>query len=559
MSTPPPGGRPPYPPSQPPNPQPPYGQPYVGDPRYYWRYQRDQQRRAWKAQRQMLRYQSRAMRRPSLVGPVLLVTIGILALLMVTGRLAADSFWAWYGHWWPILLIVLGVAALVEWFLDSRSGTPVSRSFGGYVGLVIFLLIAGAIAGSWSRNGIPFVWHDGSDDDFFSAFNGPQHTRDMEPVTVSVPAGSTLQVQIQDPRGDVQIASSDSSDSSQISVISHAVVYGGDDSEADKLFAAHRPRVTVSGSSATILVDPADNLRSNLTITLPRSASVNVNTAHGDVSVTGLGGNVEATVSHGDFQAASIGGYVHEHLVGKGGSVSAHQITGDVTADGLGDDITLSDISGQVRLSGDFTGDIHLERIAQPIHFHSTRTDLALDGGLPGDLSMDLDSLHATQTLGQLHLVTRAKDIELNQVFGPSDITDSDGTVSLSLAGDYPAQVRNNKGDIEISLPPGLGYQVNGQTHNGDIVSDFPLTISGDQNKTVSGTIGKGGATITLMTENADLHLSKGPSAPPRPPLSSLPFVPGLPGSPAAPHPPAAPNAPHLRLPHGQSADSATQ
>ncbi len=544
-NTPPPGGRPPYPP-YPPNQQP----PYTGDPRNYWRYQRDQQRQAWRAQREMYRYQRRALRRSSITGPILLIAIGVLALLLVTGRLAADSFWTWYYHWWPILLVALGVAALAEWFFDSRSGNPVLRSSGGSVGLVIFLLILAAIAGGRIHNWAPFVWNNNSDDDFFSAFSGPQHTRDMEPVTATVPAGVTLQVQIQDPRGDVQIATGDSN---QISVISHATVYGGNDSDADKLFASHHPRITVSGSSATILVDPADNLRSNLTITLPRSASVNVNTAHGDLSVTGLAGNVEATVSHGDFQAASIGGSVHEHLVGKGGSVSAHQITGDVSADGLGDDVTLSDITGQVRLSGDFTGDIHLERVAQPIHFHSTRTDLSLDGGLPGDLSMDLDSLHATQTLGQLHLVTRAKDIELNQVFGPTDITDSDGTVSLSLAGDYPAQVKNNKGDIEISLPPGFNFQVSGQTHNGDMVSDFPLTISGEQNKTVTGSIGKGGPQITLMTDNADLHLSKGPSAPPRPTISSVPAVPHPPAAPATP------NAPRLRLPHGQSADSATQ
>ena len=525
----------PYPPNQP---------PYGGDPRHWWRIQREQQRQAWRAQQQILRAQRRALRRPSIVGPILLIAIGIVSLLLVTGRIPADGFWIWYGHWWPVLLIVLGVASLAEWFLDARSSNPGSRSFGGYIGLVVLLLILGSIAGHWSSDWAPFQWQTDSGDDFFSAFQGPQHTRDMEPVTASVPAAAMLQVHIQDPRGDVQIATGDSN---QISVISHATVYGGSDDNASKLFATHRPRIVVTGSAATILVDPADNFRSNLTITLPRSASVNVNTAHGDVSVTGLNGNVEATVSHGDFQAASIGGTVHEHLVGKGGSVSAHQIDGDFSADGLGDDVTLSDIRGQVRLNGDFTGDIHLERVAQAVHFHSTRTDLAVDGGLPGDLSMDLDSLHATQTLGALRLTTRSKDIELNQVFGPVDLTDSDGTVDLSLAGQFPVQVRNNKGDIELSLPPGFGYQVSGETHNGDIVSDFPLTISGDENKTVRGQIGKGGATIQLTTTNADLHLTRGPAAPPRPAL------------PLPAPPPAAPNAPHLRLPHGQAADSATQ
>lgn len=535
MSTPPPGK--PYPPNQPPY----SGQPYVGDPRSYWRFQRAQQRNAWKAQQQMMRAQRRALRRPSLIGPVLLIASGVLALLLVTGRLAADSFWAWYGHWWPILLIGLGLAALVEWFIDVRMGTMGTRSFGGYVGLVILLLLIGGAASGWSHSWGPFQSQFGDDsDDFFSTFSGPQHTRDMEAVTATV--GSAPQIQIQDPRGDVQIAAADGD---QIAVISHATVYGGTDDEAQKLFAAHRPRVAVSGSTAVITVDAANNLRSNLTITVPRSASVTVTSSHGDASVTGLGGNVDATLNHGDFQAASIGGHVHARLVSHGGSVSAHEIGGDVTAEGVGDDVTFSDIRGQVLLNGDYTGDIHLERIAKSIHFHSTRTDLSIDGGLPGDLSMDLDSLHATQLLGQIHLVTRSKDIELSQVFGPSDITDSDGRVELDLAGSYPVQIRNNKGDIELAVPPGIGFRVSGQTRNGDIVSDFPLTIAGDQNKTISGVIGKGGPELSLTTDNADLHIRKGDAAPSAPPQ--------------VPSAPNAPPAPHLRLPHGQAADSVTQ
>jgi hypothetical protein len=541
MSTPPPG-RPPYPPQQPPQ-QPPYpGQPYVGDPRSYWRFQRAQQRNAWRIQQQMLRAQRRALRRPSVVGPVLLIAIGVLALLLVTGRIAADSFWAWYGHWWPTLLIVLGLVALVEWFLDARRAATVQRSFGGYVGLVVFLLILGAIAGGWEHFHGPWQSQFGDDsDDFFSAFSGPQHTHDMEPVTASIPSSVTTRIQIQNPRGDVQVAASDGN---QIAVISHATVYGGSDDEAQKIFVAHRPRVTVAGNSAVIAVAGADNLRSNLTVTVPRSASVTIVTTHGDAAVTGLSGDVDATLSHGDFQADSIGGHVHAHLASRGGSISAHQIGGDVTAEGVGDDVTFSDIRGQVQLNGDYTGDIHLERVEKSIHFHSSRTDFSIADGLPGDLSMDLDSLHATQILGKIHLVTRSKDIELSQIFGPAEITDSDGRVELDLAGSYPVQIKNSKGDIEIAVPPGAGFQVSGQTHNGDIVSDFPLTITGDQNKTVSGQIGKGGPEISLITDNADLHIRKGDTAPPRP---------------AAPDAPGAPAMPRLRLPHGQAADSVTQ
>ena len=55
---------------------------------------------------------------------------------------AAANFWAWYGHWWPLLLIGAGLALLGEWALDLRRETPVRRS-GGFVGILILLAILG--------------------------------------------------------------------------------------------------------------------------------------------------------------------------------------------------------------------------------------------------------------------------------------------------------------------------------------------------------------------------------------------------------------------------------
>ena len=49
---PPPPGRPPGPPSGPPPNMPPYGVPYGANPRDYWRYQKEQNKAAWRAQRQ---------------------------------------------------------------------------------------------------------------------------------------------------------------------------------------------------------------------------------------------------------------------------------------------------------------------------------------------------------------------------------------------------------------------------------------------------------------------------------------------------------------------------
>ena len=109
------GYPPPYPPPGPP-------------PGHDWKYQRrilkDQaraQRDMIRAQRDAYRAQYRAMRRGSIVGPLLIVAIGIVFLLVQTGHLRSYSLWAWYGRWWPLLLVCVGIVLLIEWAFDRSA------------------------------------------------------------------------------------------------------------------------------------------------------------------------------------------------------------------------------------------------------------------------------------------------------------------------------------------------------------------------------------------------------------------------------------------------------
>jgi DUF4097 and DUF4098 domain-containing protein YvlB len=541
-----PPGRPPGPPYGPPQGTP-YGS-YGNNPKDYWRYQKEQNKAAWRAQRDMwraqrdaLRAQYRSNRAPSIAGPVVLILVGIIALLLITGRIQGDLFWDWFGHWWPILLIVLGVVALAEWAIDLRRENPPARRFGGYVWLVVLIIALGAGASShryWGNWGDQF--HDDNGDNF-NPFREPQHELDQPLINTTIPANA--QIEIQNPRGDVSIAASDDA---TMDVKTHQIAYAAKDEDAQKIFNSEKAHVTVSGNAVLIKVDSNSNGKTNLTITVPKSASVNVNTGRGNATVAGIGGNVDAQLQHGNFEAASIAGHVHIHVTNQG-DVSAHDIQGDVTVDGNGGDLTLSDIHGTVTLQGDYTGDTHLERADQSVHFHSSRTDLEF-ARLPGDMSLNSDSLHATQVIGPVRVIcSRSKDVEMSQVFGDTHIEDKDARVELEMGGSYPVDVKNVKGDIEVSVPEGAGYTVDARTHNGDIVSDFPLEISGDENKTIVGTIGKGGPRMTLSTEHADLRIRKGGEvpAPPAPPSApKLGAAPKAPTAPGVPHLKAAPKAP---------------
>jgi hypothetical protein len=169
---------------------------------------------------------------------------------------------------------------------------------------------------------------------------------------------------------------------------------------------------------------------------------------------------------------------------------------------------------------------------------------------------MTMDSLHVTQVVGPVRVVTHSKDIEMTQIFGDTHIEDKNARVELEMAGSYPVDVKNIKGDIEISLPTGSGVTVDARTRNGDVVSDFPLEITGDENKTVSGNVGKGGPKIVLSTEHADLRIRKGGDVAVLPPVPTVPKVSGAPAvkapkaatAPPAPSSvPGAPGVPHLK------------
>jgi len=531
-NTPPGGGQPPYPPY---------------DPKTQWKVYRAQQRAAWQAQRDAWRAQRHDMRAryagaygprvPSIVGPVLLIGIGVVALLVLTGHLATDSFWTWYSHWWPLLLIGAGLALLGEWALDQRRPTPVRRG-GSFVGILILLTILGMGSTGW-RHGWGIFHGDfgNNSDDFFNIFGMPEHDNDIQALNAAVPANASIE--IDNPRGDVSVAAGDGA---TVQVQAHEVAYASSDGDAGRIFQSEAPHLTVSGSAVLVKSDGVDNGRLNLTVTVPATARVTINASHGDVTAAGLGAGLRISAEHGDTHLSTITGPVEVHFDNNKHDFSAHDINGDLTVSGDCNDLTLSEIKGRITQSGEILGDVHIENVGGPLALHTSVTELDLVG-LPGDLTLDSDDLRLTEAKGPVRVSTHSKDIDLSQIYGDVQVSDRDGRVAVEPAGNYNLDVKNDKGDVEVTLPPNASANVDGRTRNGDIVSDFALAISGDEEKTVSGRIGSGAARISLSTENGDLGIRRGTG-----------FGPISPGAAEAPSAPASPNAPHLHAPHAPHA-----
>jgi DUF4097 and DUF4098 domain-containing protein YvlB len=533
----------------PPN-TPPGGVPPPYDPQTQWRTYREQQKAAWRAQRDAMRAQRHAWkanyvgnygpRVPSMVGPIILICVGVIALLMYSGHLDAGAFWEWYSRWWGLLLIGAGLALLGEWALDMRRETPVRRS-GGFIGLLIFLALLGAASAAHNHFWGPghFDFGDGG---FFSTFGMPEHDSDQPVDNRQIPANASIEIRI--PRGDVSITASDQTN---LEVQAHEVAYANSDSGAKKVFDAEAAHVTVNGAAVLIQSESNDRGRVNLSIAVPKTAHVTVNAGWDSVTASGLGAGIDIT-ARGDIHLSSITGPVVAHFVsGKHDIFAAQDVQGDLTLEGNVNDITLSDIKGGVSQNGAIPGDVSMENVAGPVHVHTAITTVDV-AELSGDLTMNSDDLRIAGAKGGVHVKTRSKDVDLSQIMGDSNVEDRDGNIRIEPAGAFGVEARNSKGDVEITLPPNASATVNGSTHNGEVVTDYGLTVSGDEDKMVSGRIGAGAARIVLSADNGDLHIKKG---------SALPAaVPAAPVAQATPNPP---NGRHLKSSKTLPAQPVTQ
>lgn len=501
---------------------------YPQDPRRqvrdYARAQRDQAR----AQRQYWRAYWRGGRRPSITGPIILLAIGVIALLVEIGRLNGYAIWDWYVRWWPLLLIVLGLISLAEYFFDRGDPYARRRAGGGFVFLILLLLVLGWGAHSARRWGHQFGVND---NDFWMMF-GEEHDNDIQMNQTALASGI---VNVQNPRGDVTVTPSTDG---QIHLTAHEVVHTSSDKDAQKAFDAVRPEITSSGSGSNITVPARGGSSVDLTLEIPEKSFLTVNAEHGDVTVEGLKNNADVTDGQGDVKFDGITGDVHGRM--GDGDFSAHAIDGQVFLNGHAEDVTLSEIKGQAVLDGEFFGDTHLEQMSSSVQFHSSRTEIDLPK-LGGDLTLDSDDLTANQTGGPLRIVTRSKNIELTQASGDLHIENSDGDVNVTAAAPLGnVEITNKTGGLTLTVPENANFSVTASTtDDNDLETDFPLDVTtGGDHKQTSGTIGRGEVKLDLSTTHGNLELRKG----------SMELA-----APAPPSAPPAPNAPrpvrHLRAP----------
>jgi DUF4097 and DUF4098 domain-containing protein YvlB len=443
----------------------------------------------------------------SIFGPVVLTAIGIVLLLVTTGRMSWSTFSYGFAKYWPLLLILWGVAKLAEYLWARQKGYPSPRLGAGSVVFLIFFIMFGITASQMAGVNWPgvrrVIINDSSVN--FDAFDfvGTPHEFN-EDVKWALP-GAT-QIRIVNGRGDVTITASNDG---QAHGTVHKNIHADSDNAASRLNDSTHPNFQQQGGTWVLDLTGGDYSRGrfNLDLQLPRSVALAISTRNGNVSVSGMKGNVELASDHGDINADQISGDAALRL--HNGKLVARNVTGNVSVEG-GRDSTIADVGGTVTMTGSFPGEVELSHISKRVHFMTSRTDLEF-AKLDGDLTMEMDSMRASGVQGPLRMTTKSKTIRLEDLSGDAHIENTNSTVELRPKlplGNL--DITNNRGEIDLTLPANAGFQLDAESKGGDIESDFNVKVDNSgNNASAQATVGKGGPTVRLKSDHGTIQIKK--------------------------------------------------
>jgi hypothetical protein len=466
--------------------------------------------------------------RRSIAGPIILILIGALFLAKNFGFRV--PIWHWFGHWWPVLLILWGVIVLIENMTAHRLGyRPRYLGAGGIVLLV--LLVALGVSAHYSSDvdwgGVRDQLQ--MDDDLGSIFGNPYNFEDT--MQQSFPAQGNLRIVCD--HGALNIMPSDGN---VIHVVVHKKLYAGNQNDANKYNEGSKPKITIDGGS--VLLNANTNgagdhaVQADMDIEVPAGAALDIASKRGDVTVNNRTAEVKISLQKGDVSLTEVAAPVKINL--EKGSIRASQIGGDVDVTGHVDSVNIDQVAGAVRLNGDFYEDIQLSKIAKTVIFKTSRSDMEI-ASVPGDISISSDEVRGSELSGPSRVVTGSKNIHLEDVSGDLEVQSNNGDVEVTTSGKQAGKmivntqhgdvaltlaskstpdkvtVSTQHGDITLSLPSGGGFQINADTRKGDITSDFDAIKIDQTNGTsrASGTVGNGVSKLLVNTETGDIKIGK--------------------------------------------------
>ena len=104
-------------------------------------------------------------------------------------------------------------------------------------------------------------------------------------------------------------------------------------------------------------------------------------------------------------------------------------------------------------------------------------------------------------------------DVTIGTLNGPVNASSGNGDIRVSmdkLSGSEDMEFSSGNGRIEVVVPSDFSAEVEANSGNGKVVTDFPITVRGKLTPSrLRGTIGNGGRRLRMSTGNGSMEIRK--------------------------------------------------
>lgn len=470
------------------------------------------------------------MRRHSVIGPMILILIGVLFLMrnFIPDFRVFDAI----ANFWPWLLIGWGLLRVIEVLNWQRQGQLPMRGSGmngGEWTLVVFICLIGSAIYAARHNNIfrgeriRIAGWDLMGESFDFAIAGQQ-----------AGAGKTPRIVIENSRGDVRI---NGVETEEIRVSGTKSVRAVTREDAERDDKSTPFEIVRSGDQILIRTNidrtGTGRIRANMEISVPRGASIDARGKYGDFDIENVTGAVEVTSDNAGVRMNNIGGAVRVDLR-RSDVVRVMNARGAIELKGRGNDIDIENIGGPVTVSGSYSGDIKFRNLEKPLRFESSNSNIRIEK-VEGEFEMVLGKLSARRVTGPIQVTAKSKDLELADFTGTVEIELEKGDIDLrpGRAALSKISARTKAGRAELVLPSGARLDLRAETKKGSIDNDYGSPFKVTENgraSSLSGSTG-GGPEVRVEVDRGEIRIRKSG-------MEELPRAPEAPKLPAAPKTP---------------------
>jgi hypothetical protein len=427
-------------------------------------------------------------RRPSLLGALLWLALGILFLLQNFG-IGPDVWW-FAGRYWPLLLILLGLGKVLDYFLKKDS---VSIRVGEIIGIIFLLLIGSALT---KISDTPFArifkelpLRIGASSVRPGQWIGESHSFSEE---VSASLERPLPIVIENSYGSVSIAPGSDR---EVRVRLKKTVYADEprarDIAAEIRLEARAERRGEPQSAPTPEAEPGKKsdpeyfvvqtnreslasknylFNTDLEVIVPKNSQVQIRNTYGDVRATGINGKLDINAKHRSLEVRDCTGeftittqYAESRLVNlvgnidldsrSRGGVYIENIKGDVNVSNHYSPLEIFGVDGKVQLTNT-EGSVRLDKITKPVVIDSRGSQVQVQ-----NLQ---DSLKINASHKNVDVSDVSSDVVIESRYATISLKRIKGSVSIRSNSDY-VSADDIRGGLKLT-GFGSGVRVHGIT-----------------------------------------------------------------------------------------------